>query len=143
MTAGALPGSPLAPRMSAVMGEIRKKLRIIGPRRRRLVDCLFDTGATWSFVRPDLVAELGLSTAKVPGGVSIRLGKGSTRVSRVAAVKIRLDGVSLPDHAYVMAGLPEPYVVGIEFLEAYGIRLDPRRRRLLLPPRRRLRVILV
>lgn len=56
---------------------------------------------------------------------------------------IRLNGVTLADTAYVMAGLTEEYVLGAEFLERYDIRLDPKGRRLLLPSKRRLALIFV
>ncbi len=125
------------------MGVIRKSLPLIGRRGKTEVQCLFDTGASSSFVRPELVRTLGLSTAKLPKPVRFRLGKGSTQVSQLAAVIIRLNGVNLADAPYVMPGLTEEYVVGVEFLERYGIRLDPKRRRLLLPPKHRLTPILI
>lgn len=125
------------------MGLIRKRLSLIGPRREKQADCLFDTGASRSFIRPELVRSLGLSKAELPRPLRIRLGKGSTRVSQVVAVMIRLNGATLADTAYVMPGLTEDYVLGAEFLEVYGIRLDPKRRRLVLPPKRRLSLILV
>lgn len=125
------------------MGLIRKRLSLIGPRREKQADCLFDTGASRSFIRPELVRSLGLSKAELPRPLRIRLGKGSTRVSQVAAVMIRVNGATLADTAYVMPGLTEDYVLGAEFLEVYGIRLDPKRRRLVLPPKRRLSLILV
>jgi len=125
------------------MGVIRKKLPLLGRRRQREVECLFDTGASSSFIRPSLVRVLGLSTAGLPKPLRIRLGKGSTHVSLIAAVMIRLNGATLADTAYVMPGLTEDYVLGAEFLERYDIRLDPKRGRLLLPSKRRLSIILV
>lgn len=125
------------------MGVIRKKLPFIGRRRKAVIECLFDTGASSSFIRPELVRALGLSTADLAKPVRIRLGKGSTQVSQIAAVTIRLNGAILADSPYVMPGLTEPYILGAEFLERYDIRLDPKRRRLLLPPKRRLTLILV
>lgn len=125
------------------MGVIRKKVPFIGRRRKVEVECLFDTGASSSFIRPELVGTLGLSTANLPKPVRIRLGKGSTKVSEIAAVMIRLNGATLADTAYVMPNLTEDYVLGAEFLQRYDIRLDPKRHRLLLPPKRRLSLILV
>ena len=125
------------------MGLIRKRLRLVGPRRVGQVECLFDTGASSSFIRPEVVRRLALSTATLPRSARIRLGKGSTTVSQLAAVTVRLNGATLADSAYVMPGLSEEYVVGAEFLERYNIRLDPKRGRLVLPPRRRLALILV
>ena len=127
----------------ARMGVIRRRLPLIGPRRVRRVECLFDTGASSSFIRPELVRRLRLSTASLPRSLRIRLGKRSTPVSQLAAVMIRLDGATLADAAYVMPGLTEEYVVGAEFLERHNIRLDPKRRRLVLPARSRLALILV
>lgn len=125
------------------MGLVRKKLPLVGRRGQRQVDCLFDTGASSSFIRPTLVRTLNLSTADLPKPIRIRLGKGSTLVTEIAAVMVRLNGVTLADSAYVMPGLTEDYVLGAEFLERYDIRLDPKHRRLLLPPKRRLSLILV
>lgn len=125
------------------MGAIRKKLPLVGRRRRRQVECLFDTGASSSFIRPSLVRALGLSTAELPRPLRGRLGKGSTQVSQIAAVMIRLNGVTVADSAYVMPGLTEDYVLGAEFLERYDIRLDPKHHRLLFPSKRRLSLILV
>jgi len=56
---------------------------------------------------------------------------------------IHINGSILADTAYVMPGLTEDYVLGVEFLERYNIRLDPKRRRLLLPPKKDLSLILV
>jgi len=125
------------------MGLIRKRLPFVGRRRKREVECLFDTEASSSFIRPELVRELELPTANLLRPLRIRLGKGSTRVSKLAAVMIRLNGVTLADTAYLMPGLSEEYVLGSDFRERYDIRLDPKRRRLLLPPKRRLSIILV
>ena len=125
------------------MGVIRKKLPFVGRRRKREVECLFDTGASSSFTRPELVRELRLPTANLLRPLRIRLGKGWTPVSKLAAVMIRLNGVTLADTACLMPGLSEEYVLGSDFLERYDIRLDPKRRRLLLPPKRRLSIILV
>ena len=125
------------------MGVIRKSLQLIGRRRKTEVECLFDTGASSSFIRPELARALGLPTTNLLRPLRIRLGKGSTQVSKLAAVMIRLNGSTLADTAYVMPGLTEEYVLGAEFLERYDIRLDPKRRRLLLPPRHRLSLILV
>ena len=125
------------------MGVIRKSLPLVGRRGKKEVECLFDGGASSSFIRPDLARKLGLPTTNLLRPLRIRLGKGSTQVSKLAAVIVRLNGATLADTAYVMPGLTEEYVLGAEFLERYDIRLDPKRRRLLLPPKRRLSLILV
>jgi len=125
------------------MDVIRKSLPFIGRHRQTKVECLFDTGASSSFIRPELVRALGLPTTGFLRPIRIRLGKGSTKVSRLAAVMIRLNGATLADTAYVMPGLTEEYVVGSEFLDRYDIRLDPKHRRLVLPSKRYLSLILV
>ena len=125
------------------MGVIRKGIFFLGRRRRKRVECLFDSGASASFIRPTLVQAVGLPTTDLIRPLRIRLGRGSIQVFEIAAIMIRLNGVTLADTAYILPGLTEEYVFGTEFLERYAIRLDPRRRRLVLPPRRRLSLILV
>src|SRR5438477_341900 len=61
----------------------------------------------------------------------------------VSRARVSAVGATLAGSAYVMPGLSEEYVVGAEFLERYNIWLDPKRGRLVLPPRRRLALILV
>jgi|SRR5215510_6765494 len=125
------------------MGMIRKKLTLVGRRRKKQVQCLFDTGASSSFIRPELAQAMGVPTVGLLKPLRIRLGKGSTRVSKLAAVMIQINGSTLADTAYVMPGLTEDYVLGVEFFERYNIQLDPKRRRLLLPPKKDLSLILV
>ena len=125
------------------MGMIRKRLTLVGRRRNKQVECLFDTGASSSFIRPELARAMGVPTVGLLKPLRIRLGKGSTQVSRIAAVMIQLNGSTLADTAYVMPGLSEDYVLGVKFLERYNIQLDPKRRRLLLPPKKDLSLIFV
>jgi len=125
------------------MGVIRKKLPLMGGRRKKDVEWLFDTGASSSFIRPEVVRALGLPTTTLLRPLRIRPGKGSARVSKLAVAMIGLHGTTLADTAYVLPGLSEEFVIGAEFMERYEIRLDPKRRRLLLPPKRRLALILV
>ena len=125
------------------MGMIRKRLTFVGRKRKKQVQCLFDTGASSSFIRPEVARAMGVPTVGLLKPLRIRLGKGSTRVSKLAAVLIQINGSTLADTAYVMPGLTEDYVLGVEFFERYNIQLDPKRRRLLLPPKKDLSLILV
>src|SRR5712691_1217924 len=125
------------------MGMIQKRLTLVGRRRNKQIECLFDTGASSSFIRPELVRAMGVPTVGLFKLLRIRLGKGSTQVSRIAVVMIQLNGSILADIAYVMSGLSEDYVLGVEFLERYNIQLDPKRCRLLLLPKKDLSFIFV
>ena len=125
------------------VGVIRKTFQLEGRKQKSEVACLIDTGASTSFVRPDVVRRLGLPKHKLLKPLRIRLGKGETRVAQLATATIRINGTTLADPAFVLPGLTEEYVIGVEFLERYQIGLDPKSGRLLLPPKRRLALLLV
>jgi predicted aspartyl protease len=125
------------------MGIIRKSFQLEGRKRKKEVACLIDTGASTSFVRPDLVRKLGLPKHDLVKPIRIRLGKGEARVSQLATAAIHINGAVLADPAFVLPGLTEEYVIGGEFLERYEIRLEPKSGRLMLPPKRRLGLLLV
>lgn len=90
------------------------------------VRMLVDTGATFSVIPDRLARAVGIK--RLRRSVAIRLADGR-RVRLDAGVAIfRIDGREAP--ATVLVGEVAEPVLGVETLEALGLTVDPRRRRL-------------
>jgi len=90
------------------------------------VRMLVDTGATFSVIPDRLARAVGIK--RLRRMVAIRLADGR-RVRLDAGVAIfRIDGREAP--ATILVGEVAEPVLGVETLEALGLTVDPRRRRL-------------
>ncbi|TMA70497.1 MAG: hypothetical protein E6J69_02290 [Deltaproteobacteria bacterium] len=89
------------------------------------VSMLVDTGATFTVIPSRLARAIGLKRRRP---VSVRPADGR-RVRLVADVAVvRIDGREAP--ATVLIGKVEDLILGVETLEAQGLIVDPRRKRL-------------
>ena len=86
----------------------------------------------------DLAARLGVVASPRP--IRVELADGSHRSMRVGAVLVRLLGREAGDTALIARRGAEP-VLGVEALEALGLTVDPRSRK--LRPKRARAVLLV
>ena len=107
-------------------------------KRAARVRVLVDTGATHSVLPSDLAARLGVVASPRP--IRVELADGSHRSMRVGAVLVRLLGREAGDTALIARRGAEP-VLGVEALEALGLTVDPRSRK--LKPTRARAVLLV
>ena len=81
------------------MGLIIKRLKIAGDKGERRLQVLFDTGASASFVRGDVVDKLA-TTLKLPSPESYTLGDGvgKLRVNETVVLYVYIDGVRISDN---------------------------------------------
>src|SRR5207253_3841813 len=107
-------------------------------KRAARVRVLVDTGATHSVLPSDLATRLGVVASPRP--IRVELADGSHRSMRVGAVLVRLLGREAGDTALIARRGAEP-VLGVEALEALGLTVDPRSRK--LKPTRARAVLLV
>jgi clan AA aspartic protease len=107
-------------------------------KRAARVRVLVDTGATHSVLPSDLADRLGV--VRSPRPIRVELADGSHRFMRVGAVLVRLLGREAGDTALIARRGAEP-VLGVEALEALGLTVDPRSRK--LKPMRARGVLLV
>ena len=107
-------------------------------KRRARIRVLVDAGATHSVLPSDLAERLGV--VQSPRRIRVELADGSHRSMRVGTVLIRLLGREAGDAALIARRGAEP-VLGVEALEALGLTVDPRSRK--LKPTRARGVLLV
>jgi len=110
--------------VSRPMGHIHQNVRLRAERAIK-TRMLVDTGATFTVIPPRLARALGMKGRRP---VSVRLADGR-RVRVLADVAVvRIDGREAP--ATVLIGKVEEPILGVETLEALGLVVDPRRKRL-------------
>lgn len=107
------------------MGHIHQKVRLRAG-KAATVRMLVDTGATFSVIPLSLARALGIR--KPRRSVRVRLADGR-RVRLGADVAVfQIDGREAP--ATILVGNVDEPILGVEALEALGLVVEPRRKRL-------------
>jgi clan AA aspartic protease len=103
------------------MGHVHvdAELAATGEERVRL---LVDTGATYALVPEDLADRLGL--VRSPRSVRVTLADGGERALPFGTLLVRLEGREAAATVLIGPAGAEP-LLGVEALEALGLRVDP------------------
>ena len=118
-------------RGTGAVGHIRQEVRVhqevrVRAERAMTIRMLVDTGATFSVVPRRLARALGIRRPR--RSVSVRLADGRrVRLGADVAI-IRIDGREAP--ATLLVGDVDEPILGVEALEALGLVVDPRKKRL-------------
>jgi len=107
------------------MSIITQKIELIGSKARAEVKALFDSGASFSCIPPDLAEKLGEAT---PLAIPIELemaeqGK-ALQVNKVLYLQFKINGNQLSDEFMIVPGLSEEAIIGAKTLQAWRIKLD-------------------
>ncbi len=107
------------------MGLIVKRLKVAGDKGERRLRCLFDTGASASFVRQDVVERIA-SRIKLPSPETYTLGdgKGRLRVKEAAILHVYVEGLRIRDAFIVAPTLSDQVIIGADTLQKWRIKLD-------------------
>ncbi len=115
------------------MGLIYQTLELRGRKRKRKVRILMDSGSTHSLIREDIARDLGeLHDLPEPKEFHSVVGEFTAREGVMADVVVRRH--RLMTHFTAVRSLTEEAILGVDFFERYHIRLDPKRKRLILDP---------
>lgn len=107
------------------MGHVRVQVAV-SARSSEDVVFLVDTGSTFTVIPPDVADRIG--AVPLPKRFQVRLADGTVRRPRVCTIGIQVVGREAPTTALVLPGsIP---LLGVETLEALGLAVDRRRRRL-------------
>ncbi|MEW6481746.1 MAG: hypothetical protein AB1397_01900 [bacterium] len=107
------------------MGLITKKLKVMGDKGEREVNCLFDTGASDSFIRRDIQEEIATpSLLREPKVFSLGDGKGRLEVDKIAFLDILLPEGKIFDHFAIAPSLQEEIIIGARTMQIYRIKLN-------------------
>jgi clan AA aspartic protease len=107
------------------MGHIHQRVRLRGA-KTATVDMLVDTGATYCVIPKTLATRLGIKRPRRMVRVALADGRKLRLGADVAIVEV--DGRSAP--ATILVGRVDEPILGVEALEALGLAVDPRKKRL-------------
>ena len=107
------------------MGEIFEKVRLVGSRGEVEVKALFDSGATYSFVRRD-VAERVANIEALPEPMRFATANPDAPVEACERIvcNFYIDGVRYSDEFLVLERISEELIIGASTMQKWGIRLD-------------------
>ncbi len=105
------------------MGHIYAQARLRGPKESRRVRMLVDTGSTYLMISPKLAKELG--TIRLPERIPTSFVNGDREELDATALILELKG-RIGGAIALIRECEEP-LLGIEALEALGLKVDPSR----------------
>lgn len=107
------------------MGLIVKRLRVAGDKGKRRLQVLFDTGASVSFVRRDVVEKMA-TVVKLPSPETYTLGDGvgKLRVNETVVLHVFINGVRTSDNFVVATRLSDEVIIGATTMQKWRIKLD-------------------
>ena len=107
------------------MTGIKKKIHLKGSKGNKEVKALFDSGATYSCISPELAGEL---TTLIPLDEPMEFGTAEEgrRVTAREAIRINfyMDGYRFSDEFMVIPGLPMDVIIGAKTLQSWRMKLD-------------------
>lgn len=116
------------------MGLIYKDLVFVGRKGRRKLHALFDTGSVHCLMRKDVAEALDYpDELSEPKHYESVVGAFTARLFVVADVELRMK--RLTQLFKVVPALTEEVILGVDFMQAWQVRLDPHSHRLLFSPK--------
>uniref|UniRef100_A0A7C6AA79 Retroviral-like aspartic protease n=1 Tax=candidate division WOR-3 bacterium TaxID=2052148 RepID=A0A7C6AA79_UNCW3 len=118
------------------MAIIQKKLSLEGSKGKEEVIALFDTGSTYSCIKPELALKLGI-IEKLPRGIELRTAKeGEVLVAtQRISLDFYLDGYRFSDEFILLSNLSEPVIIGAKTMQAWRFKLDLENDEVIIDPR--------
>ena len=118
------------------MAVIEKGIRLVGSKGEETVNAIFDSGATYSCVRPELAKELEAIVA-LPEPMDFGTAKEGETLSAKEAIRLNfyLDGYRFSDEFMLIDSLSEPVVIGAATMQKWRLKLNFETDEVIVDPR--------
>lgn len=115
---------------------LTEKLNFRGSKGRADLTALFDSGATYSCLNPDVAATLG-NLERLPDPLEVETAdKGHfIRIEDSVRLDFYLNGLRLTDEFMVVPGLAEEAIIGATTMQKWRIKLDFEHDKIVTDPR--------
>ena len=118
------------------MSVIQEKIRLVGSKGEKKMLALFDSGATYSCITPEIANKLELITP-LPQPMQFGTAKNGEKVTAKTAVRLNfyLNGYRFSDEFMIIPNLSEPVIIGAKTLQAWRLKLDFENDKVIIDPR--------
>lgn len=118
------------------MTVVQKRIRLAGSRGAEEVDAIFDSGSTYSCIRPELAQRLE-TVLRLPEPMEFGTAKRGEKLtaSERVALNFHLDSLRFSDEFMLIPELSEPVIIGAKTLQAWRMKLDFEREEVVVDPR--------
>lgn len=112
------------------MGAIREEIEIVGVRKSKRIQALFDSGAYHNYIKRELtdgenVEDIGFHIFEGVHKARVANG-GIVEVEKVRFKEIKIKNCSEKEpEFFIMDDLIEEAIVGVHLMQNFGIHLDP------------------
>lgn len=107
------------------MPSIQKRIRLAGSKASVEAEILFDSGATYSVIRPDVAEKLEI-VVPLPEPMNFGTAEDGRTLRAEKAVRLNfyLNGYRFSDEFMLIVDLSEPAVIGAATLQKWRMKLD-------------------
>jgi len=118
------------------MAVIQKTIQLEGTKGSQEAMALFDSGATYSCIRPELAAALEI-VLRLPRPMDFSTAKDGEVVTARERVSLNfyLQGYRFSDEFMLIPGLSEPVIIGAATLQKWRMKLDFEADEVIIDPR--------
>ena len=119
-----------------LMAVIQKTIRLEGIKKIEEVEAIFDSGASYSCIQPELAE--GLDTVQsLPKPMEFGTAQEGTKLTAYKWVRLNfyIDGLRLSDEFMIIPNLSEPVLIGAATLQKWRMKLDFEHDEVIIDPR--------
>jgi len=118
------------------MAVIIKRIRLRGSKGEVERDAIFDSGATYSCIRPELAEALGM-VEPLPEPMEFATAEDGRRVTALGRVTLNfyIGEYRFSDEFMVIEGLSDGVIIGAATLQKWRLKLDLERDEVIVDPR--------
>jgi hypothetical protein len=118
------------------MAVIQKEIRLVGSKGEQTVVAIFDSGASYSCIQPQLADQLGIVDA-LPEPMDFGTAEEDQNLVAKEAVRLNfhLDGYRFSDEFMLIPKLSVPVIIGAATLQKWRMKLDFEADEVIIDPR--------
>ena len=118
------------------MAVITKQIKLVGSKGSKESEAIFDSGATYSCIQPELAEKLGM-IEPLPERMEFGTAKEGEKLATEKRITLNfyLDGYRFSDEFMLIPGLSEPVIIGAATLQKWRMKLDFENDEVLIDPR--------
>ena len=118
------------------MAVITKQIKLVGSKGNKESEAIFDSGATYSCIQPELAEKLGM-IEPLPERMEFGTAKEGEKLATEKRITLNfyLDGYRFSDEFMLIPGLSEPVIIGAATLQKWRMKLDFENDEVLIDPR--------